>query len=44
VKILNLFIVFLRVSIAGEAVEFSPCPEAQGVTTEVRRNAACPTK
>jgi hypothetical protein len=37
-KILNLLIVFLRVSIGNLG------PEAQGVTTEVSRNAARPTK
>jgi hypothetical protein len=35
---LNPFIVFLRVLIGN------PGPEAQGVTTEVSRNAACPTE
>ena len=37
-KILALFIVFLRLSI----VDLDP--EAQGVTTEISRNAACPIK
>jgi len=35
---LALFIVFLRVSI----VDLDP--EAQGITTEISRNAACPIK